>query len=65
MTLVCKKCGKQDIENEAFNARTGGFFCRSCYRRVQAKSIVFGCLFAIVVTTAVFAFIIYMVVVAK
>ena len=49
MTLVCKKCGKEGIENEAINAqRTGGFYCLSCWKKSRFKFLVIGCFFAII-----------------
>ncbi len=62
MTLVCKKCGKKDIENEASNAPRGGFLCRSCFRSLQLKiagcSVVIGLVVAaLAVIGVVFTFV--------
>lgn len=42
MNLVCKRCGKKDIADEAFNSRQGGFLCRSCYRSTRLRFAVVG-----------------------
>ena len=52
MNLVCKKCGKTDIADEAFNAPRGGFLCKSCYRSFQIRSLVIGIILAIVLLFA-------------
>lgn len=47
MSLVCKKCGKKGIADEAFNSRQGGFLCASCYRSARLK---FACCSLVVIT---------------
>ena len=48
MSITCKKCGKTDINDEAFNAFKGGFLCKSCYRAFQVKSLGIGMILAVV-----------------
>ncbi len=31
MALNCKRCGKHNIDDEAYAAWSGGFMCRRCY----------------------------------
>lgn len=44
MPLVCKRCGKQNIDGEAYNSRQGGFLCRSCYRSTRLRIALVGIL---------------------
>ena len=37
MKMVCKRCGKDEIENEAFNVTSGGFMCRQCFRTTRIR----------------------------
>ena len=60
--MNCKKCGKEGIDAEAYNAPGGGFLCRACYRRFQWMSVGTGLGLAVVGLVAVTVFIVAMVV---
>lgn len=64
MNLVSKRCGKQNIDSEAYNSRQGGFLCRSCYRSTRLRFALVGLvgagLFFAFVTLLFFSLLIWM-----
>ena len=60
--MNCKRCGKEGIDAEAYNAPGGGFLCRACYRALQWKSVGIGLVIAAVGVVAVIVFFVIMIV---
>lgn len=60
--MNCKKCGAEGIDEQAFNAPGGGFLCKTCYRRLQVKSVGIGLALAAVGVVLVVLFFVIMIV---
>ena len=54
--MNCKRCNKENIEDEAYNTPGGGFVCRACYRRFQWKCAGIGLSIAVLGVVAVIVF---------